>query len=261
MRSFFVSLGIVFLLALGCAPQKREISSAEQRRRIEDYRKSRQQQISKVGKWQEYKRTQVFKNFAPKEVAFVDTLKVAFDDGNSTRFYDAQGRITGGVFKAEGNLFYLGNGIAYTQMSVNRGEMKLVHGDVTSYLKLVDRFYIAPISAKVEKKSTTEIDELTSSFLQGKWSVYKKEVALNEPRILYGFEIGEAIEPHIYELSTSYAVDNIVKTQKGFFQLKGHLCIFDVGNGYDTYTILEATNDKLTLQQPNATYYLKNLSK
>ena len=264
-RKVFILLGS-FLICWGlfsCDSKKKGLTGLEQRKRLEEYRKNRQEEISLKGFWQEYKRTVIENRMAERALPFTDTLKVVIREDSTTRFYDLHGRISAGRLTYKKPRYQLGNGQSFISIKRKGDELVLGNKNSFTYLKEVRGFYTKPFGPK-RTDEDKEIGELDALFLKGKWSLYKKEDPNfdRQKNYLHGLEVLENKADGSFETITYYNKANIVTKEYALSVINHNILSLHIKDKKrQDYTILKAAKSEIVLKQGEVVYYLKNLSK
>jgi|GEM_PF-3129555 len=260
-RFILLIIGIVSIW--GCATKPKGLSGPEQRKRVEEYRARRQNEISITGFWQEYARTETKNRMAERSISFTDTLKINFRGDSTVRFFDEFGRISAGRFQKKGSEYQLGNGQSYSKITKWGDTLVLYKNSEKQYLKKVRGFYIRPIAQPHYDRDDNEVGDLNEQFLQGKWKVYKKEDAQfsKSKTYLTSFEIKETNADESYETQAYFSLSGKTTTQVGFIEIKERKINLHLKNRIERFELLMAQNDKMIWKQASVIYYLKNLTR
>jgi hypothetical protein len=261
--SWLLPLLIFSLGIYGCASKSEGISGPEQRKRVEEYRARRQNEISMAGFWQEYLRTESIKRMAEQALSFTDTLKINFREDSTARFFDEFGRISAGRFYNDGNEIHLGNGQSYSNIDRIGDTLVFYKNSKKQYLKKVKGFYTRPIPQKRFDKDDNEVVELNLQFLKGKWKVYKKkDHSFNQSKTyLNSIEIKEENADESYETQAYFSGGGKTVSQIGFLEIKERKINLHLKNSVEHYELLMAQDDEMIWKQAGVVYHLKNLSR
>lgn len=262
MKYHTLLLAVLFL-AIGSCASKKGLSGPEQRKKVNDYRQNRLEKKSIDGFWQEYSRTVIERRMAERAIQFTDTLKIVFRDDSTSRFYDTFGRISSGKFYYKNGLYHLGNGQSFESIEKLGDTIKLSNNNEFSYLRKVKGFYTTPVGPERIDPDETKIGVLDALFLQGKWSVYKKEDDQfnRQKSYLKSFDIGDSNADGTFALIARFHNAQLQTRDSGFLEIEGSNFNMELKKQNQEYTILKASGTEIILEKDDVKYYLKNLSK
>ncbi len=216
------------------------------------------------GNWQEFKRTENKRGGKEMAIEFSDTVKLEFRSDSTVYRYYPSGKTSDVPFHVtKQNKFSMGDDIGYNKIILTKDYLLLAGDDYNSYLRRVDKFYLAPIEKIIPGVGERKINILDALFLQGSWSLYKKEDPnfSRQKVYLHSLEIGKSHADGSYDVLAAYNDAGKTISDKGILRIEDDKFILQVMNQTKEYAIFKAVDNELVLTDGDITYFLKNLSK